>query len=1138
MSNEQRDVHEMQCRIGNESGKGTTVTCATVPILPLRYSVHPRPRGSASSYSYTDKKLPLETGFRALSHMQYGLRHVGGGFVYLFNEGNKKIFLWRANEDGTFSIMSSGYRSLGSKLEDYKFDGHTYPWIWAEKDSTVHIVLTDSLLTYSKLIAIQNNTGNIRDKLATTIDLSAWTADSPTPNTFPANQIGDLVEEYRQPGKLGFSPRKAFLDLKVGNAPQKAKALADATGGHMPIAAVMYDHVALVQDMTGIIYQEIRELVWYTTPPNELSEIGVDLPPEREQEAKARHRRKIIAGLIEQVYESAYAQEKKIKEPEELEKRILKDIGKGDADSFHTRRSKALTAQAENYVRHIKEDERVNFLTKFDADVKRLHKVIVDYKNDRCLWLDDYFVRNSRTRFGAVFLRYDTDGEAGKLPPDKAASRTFHALAFASCVESMVWGMELSGVEDRERKCFEKWMGTETPEKNPLLINMDYDNGIDERLIAWGLYEGGAANAPLGITEEEKYQKYQKELEAAQKSVHKAQQEAEAAAQKFKSAEENARRKAEAAKGVGKEAQKAADAAAKTAREAEVLVKEAGEILKQAQATEAAAAEALNRAHGARGTRLVAMNQLLEQTRVYVVSRRSRQGMVYKGSVRNKVAGYIQKLADGRIRDVNAEKLVELLEKKYGNRLALRVMTEEDVLYCLANASNSPYSALVRGSFAKGMGEQMEVLFPETASIEELKKATQEAQEQEALARKLEREARELNARKEALEQKAEAKRAEASTLEGPAEQQRQQADALRREAGKLQEEAAKAGKLAEEKLAQLGKGKEAAAQALKNHNPFLSHAHLGVSSLLTALAVWNLKNAVDTFAKEHRWVNIAALFAATATLGSALNALAGTRWMNNAVAGRALHPLAIRTYNAIAGIVALRLFGYGAAAFDGITYTLRAKEQYEAGNERAGDLYAGAAIGLALGGAAVTAGVAAVVAAGTGLATLLLGIPVWGWIAAGMLMLGVGIYCLFEGDDARFGPMNFWLNACVFGKHDSLSQDDLSYTTLEAELAAFHSAAFGPQLTDKDWDNTWIPFTEDSLEVTLVYPLPGSEHKLSVQGHALLVNLTKTELSAPRKHVYQIGGLNKIERLILIASYTPENSTLGTLTLKYPIIK
>ncbi|MDR2625235.1 MAG: hypothetical protein LBC37_02795, partial [Zoogloeaceae bacterium] len=994
------------------------------------------------------------------------------------------------------------------------------------------------------LIAIQNNINGIRDKLATTINLRYWKAERPSENTFPASRIGELVEEYRQPGKLGFSPRKAFLGLTAEDAQQKAKALLEsASSGHAPIAAVMYDHIALVEDITGVICEAIRELAWYVAPPERLGEYGIEPDAKRQRQAEGRYRIKMVAELIEQAYESAWAQKEKIHDPAELEKRILVDTGMGWPEDFQERRSRALTAKAENYARHIDEKNRKKFLTKYDAEVKHLHEMVVRYKNNRCEWLKDHSVTKSGAYFGASFLRYDTEekrDKKGVLPADKAASCTCHALAFASCTDCMVWGEEFAGIKDRERQCYADWMKTKDPEKNPVLVNMGYDNGSDERLIAWGLYEGMGGNALLE-------EKYQQELEAARREAKKAQQEADATGQKAESARQKAEEAKAAAQGAGKESQRTALAAKKA-----LAAKEAAErVLKTARVAERAAENALKAVLSARN---VAMGRLLEQTSVFIISRVSREGVAYTGVVRDKVAGYIEKLADGRISGVNAARLAKLLREKYDSRLTSHVMTPKDLDYYLKHAAGSRTGAVVRGSIASGMDEQMEVLLPGEASVEGLRAGLQSAQEQEADAQKLEQEARELQERSAKYEQEARAKRAAAKVLEEKLGSQNERAAELLREAEEAGIKAETAGIEAGTKRAKAITAREAA-QTLRRRNPFLIDVHLGVASFLTALAVWNLGNAMDTLAKKRSAVNFSAFAAALATMGSALNTLANTQWAKDTPS-----PLARRWFSSsvgkfIAGIVALRLFGYGAAALDGVTYSLAAAEQFKAGNERAGRFYAGAAASLLTGGvmttaAAVTGAKAAAAAAAgasviVGLSTPLLGIPIWGWIVAGTLVLGVGVYCLFKGDDARFGPMNYWLDACVFGWGNIPGQK--RYPNLEAELKAFHNAAFGPQLTDEDWDtwrlkdNSFGIITEDSLDIALIYPLPGSGHRLSVkEKHRVPMSLRKTETSDSglQKHIYRIEGLEEIEELTLVASYVPDGSALGALTLEYRLKK
>ncbi|MDR1463298.1 MAG: hypothetical protein LBI68_09235 [Azoarcus sp.] len=233
-----------------------------------------------------------------------------------------------------------------------------------------------------------------------------------------------------------------------------------------------------------------------------------------------------MSDLIEHLYKNAFAQDKNITDPAAVEPAIQKRMeflqryqtadrsaphGGLEIDAFGRRRdlppstprelhSLVLTARAARYVRHVDEGERIAFLKRYEADVNRLQAELTHYKNDRGIWLKDYFKNDQAGRFGSAFLRYETDAsmapeqkESGNSVPaaaptaaeiGRSTSSTLHALAFASCVEGMMWGVETlsDGLEDRERKLLNQWWAG-TPEANPFLLNLAYDRGLD---AAWG----------------------------------------------------------------------------------------------------------------------------------------------------------------------------------------------------------------------------------------------------------------------------------------------------------------------------------------------------------------------------------------------------------------------------------------------------------------------------------------------------------------------------------------------------------------------------------------------------------------------------------------------------------------------------
>ncbi|MGH8464378.1 MAG: toxin VasX [Pseudomonas sp.] len=137
-----------------------------IAIFPLRYSVHAKPAGAVRNASYEASTLPLELGFPALKRGQYRIKGLQEGFVYVLDETRGDEFAWKVDEKtGQFVELDKRSAVLESALKFHKV-GQTVPHIWARSGSRVHIVVTGTLLTKSKLRALRMNTNGIRDKIA------------------------------------------------------------------------------------------------------------------------------------------------------------------------------------------------------------------------------------------------------------------------------------------------------------------------------------------------------------------------------------------------------------------------------------------------------------------------------------------------------------------------------------------------------------------------------------------------------------------------------------------------------------------------------------------------------------------------------------------------------------------------------------------------------------------------------------------------------------------------------------------------------------------------------------------------------------------------------------------------------------
>lgn len=869
---------------GSTQYSSTNESCqARIPLFPLRYSAHPRPKGG-DDYGYD---LPtLEKGFPKLKYAQYGLRCIGGGFIYLFDETEGDVFVWRVNEEnGRFIELQSKHRSLQAALKGY-IPGNTLRHIWAREYSLVHLLLTDTLLTERKIREIQGNDGGVRDKLATTINMKTWKETGPAWNTFSAVKIRSSVEDYKGTN-LDFSP------WTIKTVALSAEALVEGMKAVAPakqIAVVMRDHIALVQDLGGFYQQAREDMERYNAEPDERS-TGNE---------SQRHRKKMIADLIGRIYETSYAEEKGLagKDEEVIEQAIERDIRQQEqsrqrilehakqlermqarhpaphAKSIKanesapsdpiTNRAEVTARDAQLFARHIKESERVKFLRDFAIEVEKKHRTVLDRKNDRSIWLESYQDSTGALSLGSTFIRYDTKDEC---------SSTSHATAFASCIEGMIWGTEEtpSGTKDRERELFGKWW--KLPWRvNPILTNIDHDKGLAD--VLWEQNKSDVALDVIG------------------------------------------------SKGIW---------------------------------------QALR--HGA-------IHLIMNQVGVYALSRlpNTAQGRAWHGAARNSVADRIHQLAGtGNVEDAN--RLVTMLEQRYQDRIARRILTRQEVIEALEDAAGFPRGAVAAGSIAMGAGDTMEVLV-----------------------------------------------------------------------------------------WSNLNEGLRAA-------NPFLRRAERFLAGGVAFLSFMNLIKVALSYEKNQKLSFSVNLFAALMATMSGINGLL--------YATRPLMPQAYLRAS-ISGVVlrrlssagTLRLFGHFGALADALSQGLSSRKSYKTGNYQAATYYAVASFGMGAGGAALTVGGSALMTAATTVAM----IPVWGWIVAGTLLLGVGIWFLFKGDQAQYSALSYWLNDSSFGKHEILDRESIvKYQTFDDENKGYIQAIYSPQQLEADWH-----ITSNSLTLKIAYPLEG----------------------------------------------------------------
>ena len=103
-----------------------------------------------------------------------------------------------------------------------------------------------------------------------------------------------------------------------------------------------------------------------------------------------------------------------------------------------------------------------------------------------------------------------------------------------------------------------------------------------------------------------------------------------------------------------------------------------------------------------------------------------------------------------------------------------------------------------------------------------------------------------------------------------------------------------------------------------------------------------------------------------------------------------------------------------------------------------------------------------------TGGGAVLLGIPVWGWIALGVLTLVAGVWFLFQGAQDEDTPLEIWLSRCCLRNEKRYAiTDRIRYTSGAEEMTEFQQAVFGLQVTLE-----WVDkIGKDQVTVEVVMP-------------------------------------------------------------------
>ena len=262
-----------------------------------------------------------------------------------------------------------------------------------------------------------------------------------------------------------------------------------------------------------------------------------------------------------------------------------------------------------------------------------------------------------------------------------------------------------------------------------------------------------------------------------------------------------------------------------------------------------------------------------------------------------------------------------------------------------------------------------------------------------------------------------------------------------------------------------------------------------------TALMLWNLSNTLGSLRTAQLVGDAAAVQEALFGIASGISGLGGVTLevLAKTVEARVVPAIAATTSTKLLTVVGWTtlsggLLAMGAAWAEGVQSLFRGHKLEQSGDKDAaksaffaGAAFmfsgaAGAAVAILNAGAAFTVagitassgGVAGAIVGMTGGGAVLLGIPVWGWIALGVLTLVAGVWFLFQGAKDEDSPLEIWLSRCCLRNDTHYARTNRGrYTNAAEEMAEFQQAVFGLRVT-LEWEDK---LGKDRVTVNVVMP-------------------------------------------------------------------
>ncbi|WP_223671258.1 hypothetical protein, partial [Kangiella shandongensis] len=201
-----------------------------------------------------------------------------------------------------------------------------------------------------------------------------------------------------------------------------------------------------------------------------------------------------------------------------------------------------------------------------------------------------------------------------------------------------------------------------------------------------------------------------------------------------------------------------------------------------------------------------------------------------------------------------------------------------------------------------------------------------------------------------------------------------------------------------------------------------------------------NLSSAISSFSENKSGLNAANMLSALMGFAGAfgetalgLRGIANKTIPTNQIVARAAQNT---IFKVLASKAFIRFTGFGGALIEAGTHVWNGFQLNSKGDKDAAKWSFAAGATLGAGGIMMTAGIIA----GS--------LPGLGWVLAGALLIGVGIFCLFEKEDTTNTPFQIWLNRSCLGVNET--KVGSPYSSVDQEAQGYAAVCYSARKLDE----------------------------------------------------------------------------------------